>query len=351
MTAAAKELTNRANLQNGGTDGNRTAPASTLRIFLNALGRLGYDTHSLLAAAGVSRSQLDDPEARIACNATPALLGAAMRMRPLKNLGMRIAAETPIGAFPLLDYLIVTCDLVSDGVKQLARYLRLADAPYSLEAQGDEDPIRIVFLGNRDAFTCEFGVSLTLLHLREETEARLSAEYVSFSHRPDDVHEMEQVLDCPVRSGESWNGFSLSREAWKLPLRRHDPVLRGVLEQNASEVTARLPAIDGIAGELRQVLISRITHGDTEIQSVARTLATSTRSLQRRLAAAGTTYQELLDSTRREAAARYLADNRLSVGEVTYLLGYSEPAAFHRAFKRWHGSTPQEFRQRQSISA
>jgi AraC-like DNA-binding protein len=229
--------------------------------------------------------------------------------------------------------------------------LRLGGAPYSFEIHDHEDPVRIVLLGNREPFTCEFGVSLTLLHLREETESRLCAECVSFSHQPEDVHEMEQVLGCPVRSEASWIGFALSREAWELPLRRRDPVLRGVLEQNASEIAARLPAIDGVAGELRRVLMSRISHGDTEIQSVARVLALSARSLQRRLAAAGTTYQELLDSTRHEAAARYLADNRLSIGEVGYLLGYSEPAAFHRAFKRWHGSTPQEFRQRQRISA
>jgi len=73
-------------------------------------------------------------------------------------------------------------------------------------------------------------------------------------------------------------------------------------------------------------------------------LATSARSLQRKLAAAGTSFQELLDTTRRDAAARYLEDRTLSVGEVAYLLGYSEPAAFHRAFKRWNGITPLEFR-------
>jgi AraC-like DNA-binding protein len=77
---------------------------------------------------------------------------------------------------------------------------------------------------------------------------------------------------------------------------------------------------------------------------VARCLATSARSLQRRLSAAGTSYQELLDSTRCEAATRYLQDRGLSIGEVAYLLGYSEPPAFHRAFKRWNGVTPQEFR-------
>ena len=186
------------------------------------------------------------------------------------------------------------------------------------------------------------------LHLREETENRLNAAFVSFTHRPEDVVEMQRVLGCPVRGGETWNGLALSRSAWQLPMRRRDPVLRGVLERHAKEIIACLPAGDNVILETRRVIMSRIPQGETEMQSVARCLATSARSLQRRLSAAGTSYQELLDSTRCEAATRYLHDRGLSVGEVAYLLGYSEPSAFHRAFKRWNGITPQEFRHQRS---
>jgi AraC-like DNA-binding protein len=79
---------------------------------------------------------------------------------------------------------------------------------------------------------------------------------------------------------------------------------------------------------------------------VSRDLATSARTLQRRLAAEGTSYQAVLDRVRRQAAEGYLADSTLSAGEVGYLLGYSEPAAFHRAFKRWNGAAPAEWRKR-----
>jgi AraC-like DNA-binding protein len=92
-----------------------------------------------------------------------------------------------------------------------------------------------------------------------------------------------------------------------------------------------------------------MAEGDVQIETVARALATSTRSLQRRLAEAGISYQQLLDNTRRDAADEYLADPRLSIGEVAYLLGYSEPAAFHRAFKRWNGITPQSFRKQHPV--
>ncbi len=77
----------------------------------------------------------------------------------------------------------------------------------------------------------------------------------------------------------------------------------------------------------------------------SRVPAGPSRTLQRRLARAGTSFEALCDDARRTAAETYLRDTTLSISEVTYLLGYSEPAAFHRAFKRWHGKTPLAFRQ------
>jgi AraC-like DNA-binding protein len=120
-----------------------------------------------------------------------------------------------------------------------------------------------------------------------------------------------------------------------------------VLERQAEEMIAHQPAPDALTWEVRRVLASRIARGDTQIQSVARALSTSTRSLQRRLAAVGLSYNQLLDQVRKEAAERHLTDSALSITEIAYLLGYSEPAAFNSAFKRWYDETPQGFRQRQ----
>jgi AraC-like DNA-binding protein len=101
-----------------------------------------------------------------------------------------------------------------------------------------------------------------------------------------------------------------------------------------------------VAGELRRVLASRVAGGDTRIQTVARQLAMSVRTLQRRLATEKLSYQDVLEEIRRQAAERYLSDSTLSAAEVGFLIGYSELAAFHRAFKRWRGMTPVQFRKK-----
>jgi AraC-like DNA-binding protein len=346
MTANAKKLTKRAKLQASAVAAIPTQPGATLRVFVTALGRLGYDTQALLTAARVSEAQLEDPDGRVPCTSIPALICEAMRSRPMKNLGLKVAGETPIGAFRLLDYVIMTCEAVGDGMRQLTRYLRLSEPPFAIEIQDDADPIRIAYVGIKDGFLAEFEVGLAILHLRRETESDFRASYVSFPHEPDDIAEIEQILGCPVRSQAAWLGFALSREAWGLRLCRHDPVLHAILRRNAEEISSRLPEGDVVVAELRRMLPSRLRQGDADLGTVARSMATSVRSLQRRLAAAGTSYYEVLESTRREAADQYLSDSALSTSEVAYLLGYSEPAAFHRAFKRWNGSTPHEYRAR-----
>jgi len=82
------------------------------------------------------------------------------------------------------------------------------------------------------------------------------------------------------------------------------------------------------------------------MSAIARQLGMSERTLHRRLAEDGASYQELLEEVRKAAASRYLDESPLAISEIAYLLGYSEPAAFHRAFKRWYATTPEHFRTR-----
>jgi AraC-like DNA-binding protein len=342
MTQRANRLTARATSKDSPAP---PLPAACFRACVDAFERLGYDVESLLAGVGARRADLLDPDGLIPSAVCGGFFGSALQQKRPTNIGVRLAEVTPMGAFPLLDYLVATSDRVSDGCRQLSRYMRVVGGP-AVDVFDDQLPLRVVFRCN-DSLGAEYNVTLAVLHFREETEGRLNVEYVNLPHRPDDLDHVERVLACPIRVGEPWAGLALGRDAWDLPLRRRDSILRALLERQAAETIARQPALDGPALDVRRVLASRITRGDTQIQSVARDLSTSTRSLQRRLAAAGVSYNQLRDQVRKEAAERYLSDAPLSIAEIAYLLGYSEPAAFNRAFKRWHDESPQTFRQHQ----
>jgi AraC-like DNA-binding protein len=320
-------------------------PARDLRVLMAAFGGLGYDVGALLAPTGIREADLDDPDKRIPCEALGVIVSRAQQARRLPNLALEAARFVPIGAYPLLDYLVLTSQTVGAGVHQLARYFGLVGNPVSLQVHERGDPVRVEMPGSPAPFGVEFTVSLMLFHLREETEGRFVAQSISFEHTPDDVAAFEHTFGCPVTSSASWVGISVARDAWRLPLRRRDPVLGRMLQAQADDVLARLPAREGLALEVQRTLTTRVAGGDTRIAALAPQLAMSARTLQRRLAAEGVSYRELLEDARKEAAGRYIAESVLSIAEVAFLVGYSEPAAFHRAFKRWYRTTPQLYRQ------
>ena len=313
---------------------------------LRVLAQLGYDLDSLLAMAGLQREDVENPDAVISPSACAAVLAAAQRERRVANLPLQLAVHTPIGTTPLLDYLIVSSESVGQGLERLARYLRLVNPGIRLVVDRDSHPVRVVIERARGAFETELTVALSVLRFRRETDEQLQAAHASFTHEPDDVAEYAEVLGCPIRVRASWNGWVLSKAAMSLPLRRRDPVLRRWLERQAADILARLPAHGDVRDEVRSALSNQLTAGDMRIDVVARRLATTPRTLQRRLSRAGTSFAALCDDARKRAAQTYLADMTLSIAEVAYLLGYSEPTAFHRAFKRWHGTTPHAFRAR-----
>ena len=341
MTANARSLTRAASL----TPSFVTTPMADMRTVANGLVRLGHDVDALLAECGLSRRDLDDPDGRIACDLVGSLMARAQQKRFTPNLGLAMAQATPLGAYPLLDYLVLTSDTVGDGLAQLARYLRITDSPVSIELHQESDPVRVE-TQTVSAFGYEFEAGLIVLHLREETDGRFAAAGISFQHEPDDVAAFERMVGCPVRIGASWNGIAIDRSAWQLPLRRRDPILRKFLESQADAILATMPARSGVAVDVRHALAPRIASGPIRMSVIARQLGMSERTLHRRLAEDGITYQELLEEVRRAAAGRYLDESALAIGEIAYLLGYSEPSAFHRAFKRWYATTPEAFRTR-----
>jgi AraC-like DNA-binding protein len=95
---------------------------------------------------------------------------------------------------------------------------------------------------------------------------------------------------------------------------------------------------------VREILLTLLPSGDTDQQAVARRLNRSVSALQRQLRAEGSTYRQVLDETRHSIALRLIREHQYSLGQIAYLLGFSDQANFSRAFKRWTGRPPTEYR-------
>lgn len=186
-----------------------------------------------------------------------------------------------------------------------------------------------------------------MIHMgRTFTGCNFSPLEVRFRHpRPTDTLDIEAFFNAPVIFGAPQSELVLDAALLDTPYLKADPELAAFFERQVNELVER-GAGEGMARCLRAVLTQDLARGVPTLESAATRLAVSTRTLARRLKEEGTTFQDILDEVRCELAKRCLKDDKLPLGEVAFLLGFSEPSAFHRAFKRWTGQTPLAYRQR-----
>lgn len=123
-----------------------------------------------------------------------------------------------------------------------------------------------------------------------------------------------------------------------------DPGLLAVLDRHASALLERVPSVHRLADRVRREIADDLRRGEVGVAAIARHLRMSTRTLQPTLAAEGTSFTAILDRVRHDAALAALRTPELSIAEIGFLLGFAELSSFYRAFKRWTGATPAEFR-------
>ena len=161
---------------------------------------------------------------------------------------------------------------------------------------------------------------------------------------PARTYEHERLFECPVRFDAPRSAFALTRAALadRQHARRPRPAWRAGRPRRT--LGQKVPTGPAPVREVRRAIIDQLASGPPSLEGVARKLAMSPRTLQRRLRDHELSYADLLDSTRAAAAKSYLTDQQISVAELAYLLGFSEQSSFNHAFKRWTGQAPSEYR-------
>jgi AraC-like DNA-binding protein len=172
---------------------------------------------------------------------------------------------------------------------------------------------------------------------------------VTFAHQPGfPVEPYAELFGAPVRFGAPPSAMWLTRERLRTPFASRDPVARRYLEAHAAQLLAALPAeappAPPVLAQIREAIVVELATSGAELPRVARRVAMSTRTVQRRLEELGTSYQELVDDVRGAMARALLRDRARSIVDVAFELGYADLRSFYRAFRRWTGATPAVWR-------
>lgn len=340
-------------MQSAPADGT-TVLATLPAALLEAAAAAGYDAEALRRAAGLAPDALEDPDARIPLERHAALWEALSRLPG--DVGLQLGPRLSFRALGVVGHAMAASSTVGEALLLLGRYRRLVLEPAlpRLELREGPDgealaclvqPLPPRFLALRHPAETQAAASLTVL--RHLAGAGLTPRAVSFPHSaPPSTRAHAALFRCPLHWGAAETELVVEAEVLARPVARADPALRAYLTRHADAMLAGVEAQGPPAwsARVRQRLLERLPHGEPTVGALARDLAVSVRTLHRRLEEEGTGYSALLEALRRERAEALLADPHLSVSEAAFLLGYSEPAAFTRAFRRWTGSAPREWR-------
>jgi len=319
-----------------------------LRPMVSGFSKLGIDDGSLLSQVGLTREQLADPDDRVSYDQLWSLWVLALEASGDACLGLHVAETVEPSDYGTLGYIIASSSTMRESIARLQRFHRLlADAArYSFEQTATGYTFRHEVEGGGSAPSpiAEYVVAAPLVLIRKILGREQVIEEARFAHEaPTDTSEYERVFDAPVRFASGENAMLVSVDV-DSPVPSADPALGAVLERYAQSLVDDLPEEASLAAAVRKVVAKSLPDGVPPADEVGRRLSVSPRTLRRHLREYGTSISEIVHDVRRELALRYLSSADLTVSEVAYLLGFSEPAAFHRAFKRWQGCTPLEHR-------
>lgn len=323
----------------------RFKPAEALWRWLD---QRGLTPTAVLRHARLPVTLYDGPPSHVTTAQYFALWRAIGELAPEPGLGLRLAAEVPVARLPPANLAAYCASDFRDALERVARYKQLC-AP---------EAVRLVERDGACTITCEW------LHATEAVPPILTdAAFASFVElgrrgtgarirplRVELVRDRERTdphtayFGVPTRFGAARNALVFHSRDLDRRFLTHNAELLAMLETPlARALEARRDAAsfrDVVKAELRRQLAGRRPN----MHAVARELGVSERTLQRRIATEGATFQQLLEEARRDLGREYLLQPELEIKEAAYLLGYDDTNSFHRAFRKWEGTTPARWR-------
>jgi AraC-like DNA-binding protein len=325
--------------------------ARSLQLVLGPAAARGVEPAHLLARVGLPAGVLDSPEARVPFEAVRALWGLAAEATGDADFGLHAAEAAGEGLFDVLGYLVRASPTLGEALRRLARYARLTSEPTRWELAPDADGALHVrhalegVPGEAPRHAAECMLALVCLAARRLLGREVDPLAVHFRHpAPPRLAEHRRLFRAPLHFAQAHTALVLPASLAEARLPQGDPGLLAVLERHADALLARLPQDASFPARVRRVLCEQLRAGETGMESLARRLHLSRRTLQRRLQQEGLSFESVLDGLRRELAEAHLSEGDVPIAEVAFLLGFSDPSAFHRAFRRWTGVPPATFR-------
>jgi AraC-like DNA-binding protein len=331
--------------------GELTVAAGLARGLIDVAMAKGADEKTLLERAAIDPVLLEDQDNRILFPNYIALMRTAKELCNDPALGLHFGELNDLARVSVVGLIGSASETLLEAFAQLNRYGRLV-----IEFDGGPDRFRLEqkdgglwMVDNRENPD-------DFIELTESTWARLIcgprqfgvmqiAEAVHVTHAaPAYRDEYERIYGCPVTFESSWNAMRVDMRWMTHKISQQPRYVFGILSARAEQLLKDLESAKTVRGRVEALILPILHTGRASMETIAGKMALSRQTLFRRLKKEGTTFEKVLDELRHKLALHYLGGKKASVNETAYLVGFSDPAAFSRAFKRWTGQSPRAMR-------
>lgn len=298
--------------------------------------KVGLDGRAICAHAGLDYAVMSNSAAHVSNDDFAQLWLAAAELSDDPRFALRAGMTTLTPTNHIVGALAISGHTFGEGVRTAVRYARLlAEGPwFQIEELETEARLLFPFLGRGLSSHAEFTMATAQSVLDVTSEGQGVAKEIWFRHSDDGGgEEIRRFFRCPVLFDQDCAAFVVSKETWDRPVRDWDPVWKRQLELCATEIEAAIQPV-GFACSVRTVVQQLLPEGRCDIQHTTKRLAMSERTLQRRLKEEGTTFRDLVDSSRLAIVRRGRAHG-LPDGEIIRRAGFSDRRAYRRAIQRW----------------
>ena len=329
-----------------------TVAAGLARGLMELAAAKGADRAELSRRGGIDPRTLDDQDVRVPFASYVALMRAGKELCRDPALALHYGESNDLAQISIVGLLGYACETMGQAFAQLNRYGRLVvefDGPRE-RFRGERRPDGFWVVDTRENPN-------DFPELSESTFARMVcgprhfgvaqvARSVRFTHEPPAYRaEYDRIFQAPVAFGCEENALLIDQACMTHRIALQPRYVFGILSEHADALLKTLEASKTTRGRVESLLMPALHTGEANVDGIAAAMGMSRQTLFRRLKSEGVTFAAVLEGLRRQLALHYLRGRKVSVNETAYLVGFSDPAAFSRAFKRWTGASPREVRQ------
>jgi len=326
-----------------------TVSVTVLTQMFLYLSSLRVDIDAFLRSLGVDPETVKAPDTRLPIETYLLIQDQAAEFTHDPYFGLHMGEFAEAGSWSILGYLMMNCKTLGEAFEKSGRYSRIIGNLITARVELRLNKIKVIFFTpphapkmSRHCFESTFASSVRMM--RTLTGVHLSPLEVTFIYpQPVSTAEYERVFCCPVLFGRKENSFTIDWSIVNTPILMANPGLLQHFEQYAQDFLAELDRQNEHTRAVTKIILSRLDDEKLSIDKISKEMSVSVRTLQKRLEEEGVVFSELYKDIRERLAKKYLHEN-YTVEQITYLLGFSEPSVFRKAFKKWSGVTPKEYR-------